>query len=55
MTIDTVVPEPVAGAGLPGLILGERCRSRLVATAAEERLSFTAHFVWGSLAKSGAL
>src|SRR5262245_35212408 len=33
------VPGPVAGAGLPGPDLGERRPSRLVVTAAEDRLS----------------
>ena len=34
------VPGPIAFAGLPGLILAERWPSRLVATAAEDRLNF---------------
>ena len=34
------VPGPIAGAGTSGSDLGERWPSRLVATAAEERLSF---------------
>jgi hypothetical protein len=33
------VPAPIAGAGFPGLIFGERWSSRLVATAAENRLN----------------
>jgi len=33
------VPGPIVGAGLPGL-LGGRWSSRLVATAAKDRLSF---------------
>jgi hypothetical protein len=36
--VPTPMPGPIAGAGLPGLTLAS---SRLVATAAEERLSTT--------------
>src|SRR5262249_21621696 len=34
------VPGPIVGAGIPGPDLGGRWPSRLVATAAEDRLSF---------------
>ena len=38
----TPVPGPIVGAGLPGSRVGERRSCRLVATAEEERLSFSA-------------
>jgi hypothetical protein len=40
-------PTPIVGAGLPGLIFGERWPSRLVATAAEDRLTQSAHAICG--------